>query len=176
MSGPGRVEPFDSARHSVRGFGSGRPALDRWLSSFAGQAERRDAARTFVTADSDGVVVGFYTLVVVELAHEEATSATRRGLSRHFPIPACLIARLAVRAESQGQGIGSDLLHDALRRIVRASEHVGIRAVVVDAIDDDAARFYRRYGFEAFSEDSLTLMVPMAAVRRTIMGRPGSEP
>lgn len=168
MSGPGRVEPFDPARHSVRAFVSGRPSLDRWLSSFAGQAERRDAARTFVTADSERVVIGFYTLVVAELAYEEATHATRRGLSRRFPIPVCLIARLAVRVENQGQGIGSDLLHDALRRVIRAGEDVGIRAVIVDAIDADAARFYRHYGFEGFTDDDLTLMVPMEAVRRLI--------
>lgn len=73
-----------------------------------------------------------------------------------------------MRVENQGQGIGSDLLHDALRRVIRAGEDVGIRAVIVDAIDADAARFYRHYGFEGFTDDDLTLMVPMEAVRRLI--------
>jgi GNAT superfamily N-acetyltransferase len=172
VSDAGRVEPLDRARHDVDDFACGQPTLDGWLRNFAGQAQRRDAARTFVSAGPGGKVIGYYTLVVAEVAYERATGATRRGLSRHFPIPVCLIARLAVRLQDQGRGIGSDLLRDALGRIATASSDVGIRAVVVDAIDQVAARFYRQYGFESLAEDELTLMVPMAAVRRTVAQGP----
>ena len=88
----------------------------------------------------------------------------RAGVSRHFPIPVCLIARLAVDSGWQGRGLGRDLLRDLMRRALAASEQIGMRAVVVDAIDDGAAGFQRRRGFESAADDGLALMVPIAAV------------
>lgn len=76
-----------------------------------------------------------------------------------------MIARLAVDESWQGRGLGRDLLRDALRRCVAAGDEIGIRAVLVDAIDDNAAAFYRRHGFEPTTTDALTLMVPLSAVR-----------
>jgi predicted N-acetyltransferase YhbS len=86
-------------------------------------------------------------------------------VSRHFPIPVCLIARLAVDQSWQGRGLGSGLLRDALRRTLSAAEQIGIRAILVGAIDDRAAAFYHRYGFGPATTDGLTLMVPLSAVR-----------
>lgn len=169
MIDTGPVEPLDRARHRVGSFDCGVPALDRWLHAYAGQAQRRDAARTFVTTHSSTrEVIGYYTLVVTEVEHETATSAVRAGMSRHFPIPACLVARLAVTLKLQRRGIGSNLLLDALGRIERASGEVGIRAVLVHAISDEAAAFYRSYGFAPATADARTLMVPLAAVRATL--------
>ncbi len=65
----------------------------------------------------------------------------------------------------QGRGVGSGLLRDAMRRTLAAAKQIGIRALLVEAIDDRAAVFYRRYGFEAVKADGLNLMVPLAAVR-----------
>jgi predicted N-acetyltransferase YhbS len=100
------------------------------------------------------------------------STPVRAGVSRHFPIPICLIARLAVDQAWQSRGLGSHLLRDALRRTLAAAGQIGIRAVLVDAIDDRAAAFYRRYGFEPASEDGLTLMVPIAAVRSQLSRSP----
>lgn len=159
------VEPLDSKRHETDDFECGHPSLDRWLRGYAGQSQRRDVARTFVVADEGSRVAGYYTLVAAEVEHGAASPAVRAGVSRHFPIPVCLIARLAVDRNWQGRGLGRDLLRDAMRRALAASDQVGIRAVVVDAIDDGAAAFYRRHGFESASDDGLTLMVPIASVR-----------
>jgi GNAT superfamily N-acetyltransferase len=159
------VEPLDTKRHRTDEFDSGEPTLDRWLRTYAGQSQRRDVARTFVTADSKLRVVGYYTLVAGEVEHPAASQHVRAGVSQHFPIPMCLIARLAVDRRLQGCGLGRDLLHDAIRRVLAASDQIGIRAIVVDAIDAKAVSFYRRHGFEPASEDGLTLMVPIAAVR-----------
>lgn len=159
------VEPLDGKRHRTDEFDSGEPTLDRWLRGYAGQSQRRDVARTFVTTDSKLRIVGYYTLVAGEVEHAAASQLVRAGVSRHFPIPVCLIARLAVDRRWQGHGLGRDLLQDAIRRGLAASDQVGIRAAVVDAISAEAASFYRRYGFEPASEDGLTLMVPIAAVR-----------
>jgi GNAT superfamily N-acetyltransferase len=159
------VEPLDPGRHRLNGFECGRPTLDRWLRAYASQSQRRDTARTFVVADQQLEVVGYYTLVAGEVEHQAAPAAVRARLSRHFPIPVCLLARLAVTASWQGRGLGSDLLRDALRRILAASEEIGLRAVLVHAIDERAANFYRRYGFEPATRDGLTLMVPLESVR-----------
>jgi GNAT superfamily N-acetyltransferase len=159
------AEPLDSKRHTTDGFECGHPSLDHWLRAYAGQSQRRYVARTFVVADQEWRVVGYYTLVAAEVEHGAASPTVRAGVSRHFPIPVCLIARLAVDKGSQGRGLGRDLLRDALRRALAASDQIGIRAVVVDAIDDRAAGFYQRHGFESAADDGLTLMVPIAAVR-----------
>jgi GNAT superfamily N-acetyltransferase len=160
--------PFDRKAHRVDQFSCGVAPLDRWLTAYAGQNQQRDAARTFVTTEPDGKVAGYYTLVAAQVEHEQATSSVNKGLSRHFPIPVALIARLAVTTRYQGAGLGRSLLLDALQRVLRASDQLAVRAVNVDAIDDRAASFYRHFGFEPSPLASGTLMIPLAAVRRTL--------
>jgi predicted N-acetyltransferase YhbS len=164
------VEPFDSKRHDVNSFDSGQPPLDRWLAAYAGQSQRKDVARTFVVTDEKERVVGYYTLVAGEIEHEKASAKTKAGVARHFPIPICLIARLAVDHTWQRRGLGSDLLRDAMRRALVASDELGLRAIVVDAIDEPAAAFYARHGFEPGADDRLTLMLPVSAVRIALSG------
>jgi predicted N-acetyltransferase YhbS len=164
------VEPLDSKRHKTDGFECGHRSLDHWLRAYAGHSQRRDVARTFVVADQEWRVVAYYTLVAAEVEHGAASLSVRAGVARHFPIPVCLIARLAVEGSWQGRGLGRDLLRDAMRRTVAASAQIGMRAVVVDAIDDGAAGFYRRHGFESAADDGLTLMAPIATVRSQLAG------
>lgn len=163
------IESLDPKRHKVKDFRCGQPSLERWLPSYAGQSQRRDVARTFVAADSEERVVGYYTLVAGQVEHGAASPSVRAGVSRHFPMPICLIARLAVDESWQGRGLGRDLLRDALRRTLAAADQIGIRAVLVDAIDENAAAFYRRHGFEPTTTDALTLMVPLSAVRTELV-------
>lgn len=159
------TERYDATRHDVTGFSCGNELLDRWLVRYAGQNQRRDAARTFVAATSDRRVYGYYTLLAGHLDHHEATPETSKGLSQHFPIPVAILARLAVDVGQQGHGIGAALLSDALVRVIRASEQVAVRAVVVHAVDDGAATFYERFGFRALSATPRTLMAPLVALR-----------
>jgi GNAT superfamily N-acetyltransferase len=158
------IEPLDPKRRRTKDFDCGQSSLNRWLQSYAGQSQRRDVARTFVVTDEELNVVGYYTLVAGQVEHAAATQSVSAGVSRHFPIPICLLARLAVDEGRQGIGIGSDLLRDALRRALAAADQIGIRAVLVDAVNDSAAQFYRQYGFEPTTSDPLTLMVPVRAV------------
>lgn len=164
-SGFAGTERYDAARHDVTGFSCGNELLDRWLIRYAGQNQRRDAARTFVAASDDRHVCGYYTLVAGQLDHHEATPEIRRGLSQRFPIPVAILARLAVDVSRQDQGIGAALLNDALARVVRASEQVAVRAVVVHAVDDNAAGFYERFGFRALSATPRTLMTTVPSLR-----------
>jgi hypothetical protein len=101
------TERYDAARHDTTGFSCGNELLDRWLIRYARQNERRDAARTFIAATDDRTVYGYYTLVAGQLEHDEATPQARRGLSRHFPIPVAILARLAIHSSRQGQGLGA---------------------------------------------------------------------
>jgi predicted N-acetyltransferase YhbS len=110
-------------------------------------------------------VYGYYTLIAGQLDHHEATPKTSKGLPQRFPIPVAILARLALDTRRHGQGIGAALLNDALMRVVHASEQVGVRAVVVHAIDENAAMFYGRFGFRALSDARRTLMVALAALR-----------
>ncbi len=163
---------FDRGGHRVDAFSCGEAALDRWLHAYAGQTQQRDAARTFVTTELDGKVVGYYTLVAAQVDHERATANVRRGLSRHFPVPVALLARLAVDTSHQRAGLGRSLLLDALQRVLRASEEIAIRAITVDALNDRAASFYRGFGFEPSDLAPNTLMIPLQAVRQ-VLAQPG---
>lgn len=163
-SGFAETERFDPRRHDASGFGSPNETLDRWLGRYAGQSERRDAARAFVALDGD-TVIAYYTLVAGEISHEAATDEVRRGMSRHYPIPVVALARLAVDRRRQGQGVGARMLYDALRRVATAADQVAVRAAVVHAIDDGAAAFYERFGFRALGGAPRTLMVTLAELR-----------
>ncbi|MCW3020114.1 MAG: GCN5-related N-acetyltransferase [Solirubrobacterales bacterium] len=159
------TERYDAVRHDVTSFSCGNELLDRWLVRYAGQNQRRDAARTFVAATVDQRVYGYYTLLAGQLDHHEATPETSRGLSQHFPIPVAILARLAVDVGQQGQGIGAALLNNALVRVARASEEIAVRAVVVHAVDHSASAFYERFGFQTLSARPQTLMTTLHTLR-----------
>jgi GNAT superfamily N-acetyltransferase len=156
---------YDAARHDVTGFSCGNELLDRWLVRYAGQNQRRDAARTFVATTNCQRVSGYYTLLAGQLDRHEATPETSRGLSQHFPIPVAILARLAVDVGQQGQRVGAALLNDALMRVIRASEQVAVRAIVVHAVDEHASSFYERFGFRALSDAPRTLMTTVSTLR-----------
>jgi GNAT superfamily N-acetyltransferase len=159
-----RTERYDSSRHDVSGFECGNEVLDRWLIRYAGQSDRRDAARTFVITDAVAVI-GYYTLLAGELDHGEATGATRQGMSRHYPIPVAILARLAVDHRQQQRGVGAALLRDALQRVAVASAELAVRAVVVHAIDERAVLFYEHFGFRSLAATPRTLVVTLAELR-----------
>jgi predicted N-acetyltransferase YhbS len=166
-----RIERYDPRRHDVAGFSCGNDTLDRWLVRNAGQSERRDAARTFVAASTAADVLGYYTLVAGQIEQKEATPPVSKGLSRHFPVPVVILARLAVDRSSQGQGLGPRLLADGLDRVCRAAADVAVRAVLVHAVDDRAAAFYERFGFRGNTATPRTLMVTLAELRAAGYGR-----
>lgn len=131
--------------HDLTTFDSGQPALDRWLRDHARTADAKRVGRTYVWHDGDGVVVGYFTLCPHLLERSELPAKVGRGDPSR--IPAILLARLALDTRLQGRRLGAQLLVDALQRAVRASNDVGGRYVLVDAIDDAAARFYEHHDF-----------------------------
>ena len=157
-----RIEKLTRA-HAVDSFDCGTTALNRFLERYALQNQQADASRTYVAVDG-AKVIGFYTLVVGEVAHADAPARIVKGLAK-YPVPVMVLARLAVSLTRQGQGLGAGLLKDALVRIVAAADHVGVRAVAVHAKDDAARAFYERFDFERSPTDAYHLLLLMKNVR-----------
>jgi GNAT superfamily N-acetyltransferase len=150
--------------HVVEDFDCGQAALNRFLIRFALSSQHANASQTYVGL-ADAAVVGFYTLVVGEVAYADAPERLTKGLARH-PVPLMLLARLAVGAAWQGKGIGSGLLKDAMRRTVQAADIVGIRALAAHAKDDAARAFYEHFGFVASPTDPLHVFILTKELRR----------
>lgn len=146
-----RIERL-AEEHDRSSFRCGNETMDRWFADHAWTAQRQDSARTFVLIDDDEQVIGFYSLTMGSVEKAAAPSRLVRGLPRH-PVPMVLLARLAIDASTRGQGLGSSLLFEALHRAALAAEHAAARLIAVDPIDDDARRFYKRWGFKTVDSD-----------------------
>jgi GNAT superfamily N-acetyltransferase len=154
------------AEHDLTGFDCANEQLNGWLIDHALAGQRADLARTYLAMAGD-TVVGYVGLTTGSIRREEAPTRYARGMPRH-PLPTILIARLTVDRHHQRQGLGSRLLAEALRRAVAASDAVAARLVVVNAIDDDAAAFYRRRGFIDVEENPRRLFRKIADIRRSL--------
>ncbi len=144
-----------SARHSLQDFASGSIPLDRWLVESARLSDSRNNTRTYVWSTEEDVVVAYFTLCPHIIRKDELRPRDGRGnLSE---IPSILLARLALSVELHGNGLGAQLLVDALSRAVSGQEVVGGRYIVADAIDDQAAKFYAHFGFLRSPEDDLRM-------------------
>ena len=154
-----------TAQHDISSFDSGVPELDTWLKRRALQNEASGASRTYV-ASAGGRVVGYYALATGAVAQHQASGRVRRNMPE--PIPVMVIGRLAVDREHQGKGLGSALLKDALLRTLNAASSVGIRAVLLHAISDEAKRFYEKAGFSSSPVDPMTMMITLADVQKAL--------
>lgn len=160
-----RPEPLGK-QHRVDDFDCGEPALDDWLKRHALGAQASGSARVFVTTLGDEeTVVGYYALAAAQVAPEEATARALKGQPRARPVPAILLARLAVDREHQRAGLGRSLLQDVLLRCVDAAEAIGARVLLVHAKHEAARGWYLRYDFEESPTDPLHLMMLMKDVR-----------
>jgi predicted N-acetyltransferase YhbS len=146
-------------RFDRRSFSCGKADLDEWLKTKAGQQERANNTRTFLAVDGLKVIV-YYATTTYRLGLDEAAEMYGVG-KQAYPIPAVLLARLAVDTVFQGRGVGSKLLFHALIEIAKASRSVGFEVVVVHAIDPDAVTFYAQRGFTQFQDHDLHLYMPV---------------
>jgi GNAT superfamily N-acetyltransferase len=142
--------------HVLDRFQSGVASLDAWLVSHAGHAYAMRTARTFVWHAGDAVVLAYFSLAAHLVVRAELPARVGRGSPSS--IPAVFLARLALDRSLHGQGFGAELLWDALSRAVSASAIAAARVVVVDAIDDNAAAFYRRHGFRPIPNNAFRLV------------------
>jgi GNAT superfamily N-acetyltransferase len=157
-----RIEKL-ARSHAVEKFDCGEQPLNRFLTRYAFQNQQANASQTYIGLSSEDVI-GFYTLVVGEVAYDDAPERLKKGLAR-YPVPIMLLARLAVSLDWQGRGVGAGLLRDAILRSLQAADIAGIRAMTVHAKDDSARAFYERYGFIQSPTDPLHLYVLIKDLR-----------
>ena len=155
-----------TADHDLGGFDCGHGELNRWLVDHALASQRADLARTYVVLSGERVAA-FVSLTIGSIRPETAPRRFARGMPR-YPLPVVLIARLAVDRRCQRQRLGSRVLSEALRLAVVASDVSGGRLVVVDAIDDQAAAFYRRWDFVDVPQNPHRLFRKISDIRRSL--------
>src|SRR5262245_8471230 len=158
--------------HNVSALDCGIPSLDDWLKRRALTNQGSGASRTYVVCRGQAVV-GYHALAAGSIEHSEAPGRLKRNMP--VPIPMMVLARLAVDRSVQGQGLGAGLLRDAVLRVMQAADVVGIRGMLVDAIDGTARAFYERHGFRRSATFPLKLMITLAEAQR-MLAPPGRQP
>lgn len=149
-------QPLEAA-HLLDEFACGETSLDEWLKRRAMANQLSGARRTFVVADQNGRVYGYYAMAAGAVSHQTATSGVRRNMPD--PVPVMVLARLAIDHRAQGVKFGAALLQDAVSRAVTVSQNAGVRALLVHALHERAKQFYEHYGFQESPQHPMTLML-----------------
>lgn len=147
-----------SPPHDCSAFDCDHAGLAEWLRQRARNNEAAQGSRCFVVCEGERVV-GFYALAAGSVRRAMTPGAVRRNMPD--PVPAIVLGRLAVDRAWQGQGLGADLLQDAVLRAVRASREIGARVLLCHAVDDRARRFYLHHGFVESTFDPLVVMLDL---------------
>ncbi len=154
-----------SDQNQLADFESGEPSLDDWLKRRAARNQANGSSRTYVVCEGDAVV-GYYCLAAGAIGHAEAPSTLKRN--RPDPIPVLVLGRLAIHKDHHQKGIGTALLGDAIRRAIQAADIAGITALLVQAISEQARRFYLSRGFVESPVKPMTLCLMLATVRQAL--------
>jgi GNAT superfamily N-acetyltransferase len=161
-----RIEAL-GRQHDRKGFSCGVEPLDRYLEEQAGQDAKKRVAAPFVLCEgASNAVLGYYTLSALSIDVGAWPENVARKLPRYPVVPAPLLGRLAVDNSQRGKGIGEYLLMNALHRALVTSREVASIAVIVDAKDEGAVAFYRRYEFISFADQANRLFLPMRTIRQ----------
>lgn len=155
-------QPLSTA-HLRDDFDCGEAVLDEWLKRRARANQLTGASRTFVVADPDQHVFGYYAMAAGAVSHQAATGTVRRNMPD--PVPVMVLARLAIDHRAQGLKLGGALLQDAVIRTVAVSQNTGVRALLVHVLHDRAKEFYEHYGFRASPLHPMTLMLRLNTVK-----------
>ena len=161
-----RIEAL-ADQHDREAFTCGVPALDRYLATQAGQDAQRGFAAVFVASEiKTSKIGGFYTLSMAAVAVDLLPEAQRRKMPRYPSVPAVRLGRLAVASEKRGLGLGKFLMVDAMARAL--TSEIAWAALVVDAKDQAAKRFYEQYGFLGLVDDPMHLFLPRKTVEAAL--------
>lgn len=145
--------------YDLSAFDCGKPVLNEWLKRRAFSNQVSGTSRTFVVVGERNQVLAYYALAAGAIANSDAAGTVRRNMPDPFPV--MVLGRLAVDRSCQGQQLGSAMLKDALLRTISVSENIGIRALLVHAIDDAAQQFYSQRGFQPSPVNPYTLMLKL---------------
>ncbi|MEN9315566.1 MAG: hypothetical protein RIS35_1959 [Pseudomonadota bacterium] len=163
---PEHIRPLGKA-HDRKRFDCGNEDLNRYLREQARQdADKHIAAPFVLSQPGSPVVLGFYTLSASIIPGDELPPELMKRLPRYGRLPVTLLGRLGVDRSVGGQGVGEFLLVDALRRSLDAAQQIAAMAVIVDAKDERAERFYRHFDFQPFQQTPLRLFLPMGQIAK----------
>lgn len=154
--------PLDPSIHDRQGFDCGVAALNDYLARLADQHRRKGVSAVYVLVEdaAPSEILGYYTLSAAEVAVDRLPDAEGKRLPRH-PVPCIRMGRLACRADRQGSGLGKLLVGLAVDRCLKVRQQLGAYALMVDAKDDEARRFYEHFGFRSLRDTALTLYLPL---------------
>jgi GNAT superfamily N-acetyltransferase len=162
-----------SGRHERESFDCGSLELNDYLRQIAAQHVRKSLARVYVAHEESSPerIVGFYTLNGCEIQSDELPETLRKKFPRR--VPAVRLGRLAVAKEHQRQGVGELLLVHAMWNVVQVDAIIGAVALLVDAKDEGAKRFYLKYGFVELPHRPLNLFLAIGRVKEAVSQRKG---
>lgn len=160
------IAPLDK-KHDKNEFNCGIDTLNQYLKIQAGQDVKKHVAVTYVlTTQTSDKILGYYTLSSIGIFPGELPDELIRRLPRYPVLPGILLGRLAVDRSCQGMGIGLYILIDALKRSLMVSNQIGIVAVIVDAKDENAVKFYEHFGFIKLPENSHRLFLSVSTIQK----------
>jgi ribosomal protein S18 acetylase RimI-like enzyme len=167
--GEWKVSTLDKSYHR-EAFDCGTQPLNDYIQKYALQDMKRQLSQSFVaTYNNDDRILGYYSISASSFQRESLDEAKAKKLPA-YPVPAAIIGRLAVDRSQQRGGLGQFLLMDALYRIVAASRSMGVYAIIVDAKNEAACSFYKRYGFISFHDRHDRLFISLKTVMQSIKG------
>lgn len=146
-------------------FDCGINSLNQYLIRYARQNDKKSISRTFVAVDKEKLVHGYYAISSASIECKVLPPDIAKRLPA-YPIPAVLLSRLAVDLNMQGKGLGEQLLQNALKRVYLTAKQIGIKCVMVDAINENARAFYESYGFISLPGKDLKLFLPIETINR----------
>lgn len=154
------IRPFDATINAAS-FQCGREPLNDYICRYASQDVRRNVARVFIATPEEypQQLAGFFTLSAGSVSCSSIPTSLVRKLPR-YPVPVALIGRLAVDKKFQGKGLGSILLADACQKVSQASSVLAVAGIIVDAKDDAAISFYKRFGFIPLQGQTDRMLLP----------------
>ena len=160
------IEPLGD--HDRAAFSCGNASLDQYIHERASQDVKRKLAAVFVITAKDAprTILSYYTLSSRELKIEQLPPEIARKAGKYGYVGVTLVGRMAVAEQCKGTGLGALTLMNALEKSLSATRDVASWAVFVDAIDDNAANFYRKYGFIELPEDKRKLFLPMKTIEK----------
>ncbi len=158
-----RIEPL--ARHDRLNFSCGVESLDRYIKQQVSQDVKRLVASCFVLTEAEkDTIIGYYTLAATSIPADGLSPDVIKKLPRYPVLPAVLVGRLAIDQRFHNKGFGAVLLADAAKRVLNGD--VSAMALIVDAKDENAANFYKKYGFIAFRDRPMSMYLPLATVAK----------
>lgn len=152
-----------NASHNVSDFSCGKEVLDEWLQKNALKNQTNRGSRTFVVCEGYKVA-GYYALASGSVERININ----KSLARNMPnsIPVIILGRLAVDKDYKGLSIGKALLKDALLRSLQVANQIGVKAIIVHALDENAVNFYKKYGFQKMPDEDRTLVISISNIEK----------